>query len=110
LAIGIPDSVRNEGLSMGFTWDKPSTDIARVEALRSCLDLKNASMRARGLCRVVTTFSRQCISIATDPGGDGWGWAVEPNIAEAEKKALRSCVSTVTKACTIAASHCDTTP
>lgn len=111
LAIGIPDSVANDGFAIGFSWNTPTADIARVDALRACLDLKTASANARGLCRVVTTFSRQCFSVATDhAGGAGWGWAVGRTIVDAEMNALRSCKSTVRQSCLIAAARCDTTP
>jgi hypothetical protein len=110
LAIGIPESVAKDGFSIGYAWDKPNLDIARVDALRSCLDLQTASLHARGFCKIITAFSRRCVSIAHDPGGLGWGWAVEPTSASAQAQALRSCVSTVRKSCTIAASQCDTNP
>ncbi len=110
LAIGIPENVPLHGFSIGFAWDKPSADIARVDALRTCLDLKTAPAQARGLCRVVTTFTRQCLSIANDPGGAGWGWGVDANSARAQSKALSSCVSTVRKSCSIAATQCDKAP
>lgn len=110
VAVGIPDSVANDGFSIGMATDAPTADMARVESLRACLDSKTAPAKARGLCRVVTTFSRQCVSIAHDPGGAGWGWAVERTIAEAQTMALRSCKSTVSKSCVIAHTHCDRTP
>lgn len=110
LAIGIPESIRVDGFAIGFAWDKSTPDFARVDALRACLDLQTASPHARGLCRIVTTFSRQCISIANDPDGAGWGWAVEATRAAAQAKALGSCVSTVRKSCSIAATECDTKP
>jgi hypothetical protein len=110
LAIGIPESVQRDGFSMGFAWDKSTPDLARIDALRACLDLQTAPPQARGFCRIATTFSRQCMSIANDPGGAGWGWAVEATSAVAQSKALASCVSTVRKSCSIAATACDTKP
>lgn len=110
LAIGIPESVQRNGFAIGFAWDKATIDIARVDALRACLELQTVPPQARGLCRIVATFSRQCVSIANDPGGAGWGWAVEATRAAAQAKALGSCVSTVRKSCSIAATQCDTTP
>jgi hypothetical protein len=110
LAIGIPESVARDGFSIGFAWDKAGPDSARVDALRACLDLRTVPLEARGFCRVVTTFTRQCMSIAHDPGGVGWGWAVQSDTAAAQAEALRSCVSSVRKSCVIAATQCDTGP
>ena len=110
LAIGIPDNIPLFGFSIGFAWDKPNVDVARVDALRACLDLQTAQPQARGLCRVVATFTRQCLSIANDPGGAGWGWGVDSSGAVAQTKALASCVSTVRKSCSIAATQCDKAP
>jgi len=111
LAIGVPESVTLDGISVGFSWNAANADAARVEALKSCLDLKTAPLQARALCTIVTTFRHRCFSIALDhPGGAGWGWAVESSVAAAEGKALQTCKSTVRKSCRIAFAQCDVSP
>lgn len=111
LAIGVPDSVTLDGISVGFSWNAPSEDHARIDALKSCLDLKTAPAKARALCAVVSTFRHRCFSVAIDhPGGAGWGWAVESTVRQAEMKALQSCKSTLQKTCLIAFAQCDVSP
>lgn len=111
LAIGAPESVVLDGISVGFSWNAQSPDHARVEALKSCLDLKTAPVQARALCSIVSTFRHRCFSVAMDhPGGGGWGWAVEASVGAAEAKALQSCKSTVQKRCVIAFAQCDVSP
>jgi hypothetical protein len=82
-----------------------------VEALKSCLDLKTASLQARALCNIVSTFRHRCFSVAMDhPGGGGWGWALDATVQGAELKAAQSCKSTLRKQCLIAFAQCDVTP
>jgi hypothetical protein len=111
LAVGVPESVSKDGISVGFAWNAPSPELARIEALKSCLDLKTASPKARALCNVITAFRHQCFSIAMDhAGGDGWGWALERSLPEAERRALQACKSTVQRSCVIAFGQCDERP
>jgi len=77
----------------------------------SCRNVGAASVEARGLCKIVSTFRRRCLSIAMDePGAGGWGWAVQSSVLEAESKALELCQSTVQKICSIALTQCDEMP
>lgn len=111
LAIGVPESVELDGISVGFSWNAGSPEVARIEALRSCLDLKNAPLRARSLCSIVTTFRQRCFSVAIDHlGGGGWGWALDSTVEGAEAKALQSCKSTLQKSCLVAFAQCDVKP
>jgi hypothetical protein len=111
LAIGVPESVVLDGISVGFSWNAVSPEAARVEALRSCLDLKTASVQARSLCSIVTTFRHRCFSVAMDhAGGGGWGWALDATVQGAEVKAVQSCKSTVQKRCLVAFAQCDVMP
>jgi hypothetical protein len=111
LAVGVPESIVQDGIAVGFAWNAPDAHTAQVEALKSCLNLKTASARARALCSVVSTYQYRCFSVALDqPGGAGWAWAVERSSTEAEGKALQLCKSTVQKICTIAFTQCDESP
>jgi len=111
LAVGVPESIVDHGIAVGFAWNAPDPDVAHVEAMKSCLSLKTASAKARALCKVVTTYRHRCFSVALDQrGGAGWGWAVERSAMEAEGKALQVCKSTVQKICSIAFTQCDDTP
>jgi hypothetical protein len=108
VAVGQQESAAN-GVAVGASWNAPSEDAARVHALQQCLDSKVTPMASRALCKVVHTFTRRCVSIVADqrPGGTGWGWAVEPDLAVAERRALALC-NARTCASTVAA--CDSTP
>lgn len=112
LAIGLPDSVAGHGIAMGASWNMPTVDAARRRALEECSGFQLAPAKTRALCRVVRTFSRQCISFATDPeeGASGWGWAVAQDLTDAEMNALRACRSTMLEFCVVTVAHCDTTP
>jgi hypothetical protein len=111
LAVGVPPSIVEDGIAVGFSWNAPDRDVAQVEAMKSCLNLTTASAKARALCKVVSTYRHRCFSVALDyRGGAGWGWAVEASVLAAEGKALQLCKSTVQKICSIAFTQCDDTP
>ena len=112
LAIGLPDDVAQDGLAIGVSWDMPTPDAARSQALQQCLDFKIAPEKTRALCRVIRTYRRQCVSIATDPepGMAGWGWAIADTIGDADARALRLCRTTLLQFCLIAVAGCDTRP
>jgi hypothetical protein len=98
-----------EGVAMGAAWNAASEDAARVFAMQQCLDSKTTPVKARAMCRVVNTFSRQCVSIVADqhPRGVGWGWAVHPDISVAESTAQRQCAA---QSCVTTVAGCDSSP
>jgi hypothetical protein len=112
LAIGLPDSVADHGIAMGVSWNMPNVEAARKRALEECSGFQLAPVKTRALCKVVRTFSRQCVSFATDPkeGSPAWGWAVTKTLREAEMNALRSCKGTMMDFCIVTVAQCDTTP
>lgn len=112
LAIGLPEDVAEDGIAIGVSWNMPTPDTARSQALEQCLDFKTAPAKTRALCQVVRTYSRQCISVATDPepGTEGWGWAVADSTSAAEMRSLRWCRSTMLQFCVITVAGCDASP
>jgi hypothetical protein len=109
VAVGVPASVRDDGIAMGIAWNLPTAEAAAAAAHRECTQFTLAPMKTRALCKVVRTFERQCASIASDPapGGEEWGWAVADTAHAAEERALRSCKTSLLKFCVIAVTGCD---
>jgi Domain of unknown function (DUF4189) len=109
LALAVPESVHDEGIAMGMSWNMSSPQAAQREAQRQCVGFSSAPEKTRALCKVVRTFERECVAIASDPapGGEEWGWAVAQTAQEAEQKALRSCRTGPLRFCIIAGSGCD---
>ena len=97
-----------DGVAMGASWNGVTEDAARVAALQQCLESRTP-LKARALCKVVHTFSRQCVAIVADgqAGGWGWGWAVAPDLREAEGSARRLCAA---NSCLTTVAACDSTP
>jgi len=92
LAMGYSGSVAKDGIAVGTAWNEPNKEKARALALKRCQDYKPApKMAAR--CKVITTFSRQCVATAFDPkfGTPGAGVAIGPDKDSAEAVALAMC-------------------
>ncbi|HEY8268008.1 MAG TPA: DUF4189 domain-containing protein [Xanthobacteraceae bacterium] len=104
LAIGLtPD-----GFSYGFAGNATK---ARAEAL-ALADCR-MEKRAAQYCKTVATFKNKCFAIAWDlePGPGGLGWAVDADLATAERQAIAGCRATAkpgrSQYCKIDESNCD---
>lgn len=93
LAVGLPGGDPGNGFVYGLTVNDPQ---AQSTALSDCrgVDIKNTS-RAHAACRIVATFSDQCVVVSFN--GDhntpstAVGWAVAPNSAAAMRQSLARC-------------------
>ena len=91
----------------GVVWSRDSDEDAKSGAMSGCLTQarKNKSTN----CRVVHSFSDQCVALAWLNPGNGWGTAVRDTKAEAESAALGQCRSANPKSrCVLAGSWCAT--
>jgi hypothetical protein len=113
LAIGQPRDTARDGIAFGFALNHRSRASAEAEALRQCREFRDAPPSTRALCRLVQSFSGQCLAIALDtkPGVHGEGWAIDYNQQAAEQRALDGCRATASPSrrqfCVITAAQCD---
>jgi hypothetical protein len=113
LAIGQPADTARDGIAFGYAAKYPSLSEAQSRALKHCLEFRDAPPSTRSLCRIVSSFSGQCLAIALDtkPGVRGEGWAIERTSQTAERFALDRCRATAypdrRQFCTITVSVCD---
>jgi hypothetical protein len=113
IAVGLPRSVAKEGVALGTSWNYPTPEGARARALQECLSFMDAPPDTRKLCKVLQTFTRECVAIAIDPaaGTPGVGWAVAPTMDNAQSSALRRCQDTAGASrrqfCKVTVTHCD---
>jgi Domain of unknown function (DUF4189) len=112
LAVGHTGDLAKDGYSLGIAVDMDSEDEARKEALAWCR--KNGSARTQPLCKVLETFRNQCAAEVLDAkaGMPGTGWAIGPDKAIAERRAMDMCLATAGKTrqefCKIGTLLCDT--
>jgi hypothetical protein len=113
LATGEPADLAEDGVSFGFSYGYTTMEEARERALAECKGQTGASDEVKALCKIVATFSGQCVSVALDPaeGEPGFGWAVGADQAAADLIALAKCRA-VSKPerhsfCRIAGNACD---
>jgi hypothetical protein len=110
LAVGVTENLR-EGSTYGFAFDMKTSELARTHAMARCQSVRAATARLKAKCRIVKTFKRQCLAIALTPKAPGFGWAVEPDLATAEQRAIGTCQEAAGKKgelCTVSESACDT--
>jgi hypothetical protein len=87
--------------SYGVSYNHDSPQSARADAMARCRSEPNGYN-----CRIVTTFNGQCISVAFNPRGNGYGWATRPNVRQAQAAAHNSCLDS-NPSCRVVATHCD---
>lgn len=116
LAVGLPKDVAKDGFAYAYSTGKSDSQVARKEALDTCRKpADNKSSQARALCKVVGTFTNQCVAVAIDPatGTPGVGWAIAGDLASAQAGAIAQCKATAGASrqdfCKMDNSRCDGT-
>jgi hypothetical protein len=114
IAVGEPKDVAKEGYAYGFSTGKADMKTATAEALEACRKPDSSSSEpGRKLCKVIGTFTNECVAVALDPGmgTPGVGWAIGGNLKIAESMAIQRCKSTAGPGrgdyCKIDNSRCD---
>ena len=95
LAVGEPQNLA-DGFASGWSTGQNSEENARSRAYEQCRDKADAPESIRALCKVIQTFTNQCVTIALDieAGATGTGYAVAPSKQEAEDRAMADCRAT----------------
>ena len=114
IAVGQPKDVAKEGYAYAYSTGKVDTKTATTEALETCRKPGNGkSDQGRKLCKVVGTFTNQCVAVAMDPGKGtpGVGWAIGGTLQLARDQAIEKCKATAgagrQESCVIDNSRCD---
>ena len=116
LAIGQPSSVAQGGVAIGYTWNYDTPGQAEADALKQCLSFMDAPDSTRALCKIVSTFSHQCLALSLDPatGTEGFGWSVSSTQDVATDAALQECRDSDgpehAANCQVSAENCDVKP
>jgi hypothetical protein len=110
LAVGSSDKA-DGGAAFGFAYDMRTKEFAQLIALNACRTAKAPSRTLTAKCRVVATFKRHCLAVASTGRGPGFAWAVEPDAPTAEVRAVTACQQAAGKKgdlCKVSNSVCDT--
>jgi hypothetical protein len=113
IAMGSTGNFAKDGFAFGGSIDRPTMDAAREQALATCRRYEGAPKMA-AICRVVSTFSRECYALSYDAkaGTPGVGWAIASDKATAEERAQANCEATAGADrrgfCKVNQSFCDT--
>jgi hypothetical protein len=113
IAVGQPKDVAKDGYAYAYSTGKADMPTARTEALETCRKPGSGkSDQGRKLCKVVGTFTNECIAVAMDPkaGTPGVGWAIGGTLQLAEAQAITRCQATAAgrgEYCKIDNSQCD---
>jgi len=114
LAVGVPKDVAKDGFAYAYSTGKADMATARTDALETCRKPDSSkSPQGRKLCKVVGTFTNECVAVAIDPkaGTPGVGWAIGGTLQLAEAQAMTRCKATAgagrRESCKIDNSRCD---
>ena len=111
-----PIETATGGVAVGAAVNATSIKAAAATALQKCRTEPSSPAETKALCKLVTTFRHQWLSIAIDPAprAPGFGWSIDPNRAAAERNALNQCkVSSIDERqryCVIGVSKHDVSP
>lgn len=96
LAAGIPDDVAAQGVAFGAGYNYATRADAEARALLECRKQEGTPASTIALCKIIAHFDNQCAAISLDPaaGTPGFGWAIAPTAAEANRQALANCRQT----------------
>ena len=112
LSLGIPPDISASGAAIGWSINKPDGRRAMDSAMEECLRTPQVAPQVRAMCKPVRSFHRECLAIAIDPqaGTAGFGWALFPTAAAAERQALDACIASDGdhgNSCKVTVSKCD---
>jgi hypothetical protein len=95
-------AVSTSTTNFGYSYDYPSSEAANAAALQSC----NSIMKGKRDCKVRSTFSRNCIALATsDDGASGYSRTYGDLVAD-DREALSYCQNSGGKSCTTVLAYC----
>lgn len=98
LAVGLPEGDPKNGFAYHLVTNKPVGDAGSI-AVSKCKeeDNRKGTARARGACKVIETFSDECVNVAWNGGPEtvstAVGWGSGPNKKTADERAMRQCES-----------------
>jgi hypothetical protein len=86
----------------GYSYDFPSQEAANTAALDRC----NSGLKGKRDCQVRSSFSRNCIALATSDDG-AWGYsATYGDLVADDREALGRCQNGGGKSCTTVLAYC----
>ena len=95
-------AVSRSTTNFGYSYDYPSSEAANAAALQSC----NSIMKGKRDCTVRSTFSRNCIALATsDNGALGYSRTYGDLVAD-DREALSYCQNSGGKSCSTVLAYC----
>jgi hypothetical protein len=89
--------VAENGIAVGVSVDHQTPAEARAAALERCHAFQGSKPEeTTAHCAVVAEFSHKWAAVVLDskPNTPGFGWAIDPDKATAERKAMEQCKAT----------------
>lgn len=95
-------AISGSSTAYGYSYDYPSQEAANAAALEHC----NSSLKGKRDCQVRSSFSRNCIALATSDDG-AWGYsATYGDLVADDREALGRCQNGGGKSCTTVLAYC----
>jgi len=95
-------AISGTSTAYGYSYDFPSQEAANATALQQC----NSSLKGKRDCQVRSTFSRNCIALATSDDG-AWGYSAPyGDLVADDRDALTRCQNGGGKSCITVLAYC----
>jgi Domain of unknown function (DUF4189) len=95
-------AISRSSIFYGYSYDYPSPEAANASALEHC----NAGLKGKRDCQIQSTFSRNCIALATSDDG-AWGLsATYGDLVADDRDALGRCQNAGGKSCATVLGYC----
>lgn len=93
-ALAMPADIATDGVYIYSAVNFDTVAEAKESAMAGCR--RGANSTIRSLCKIVATFSNQCVAQALDPqnGTPGFGWALAEDSVSAKRQAIDNCRDT----------------
>jgi hypothetical protein len=105
-SVGIPEGGLRDGFAYGLANSYPSREIAEERSLAECRRQAERFGVPPSRCKLVSSYRKQCVSIAFD-GKERWaGWAIAATAEQAAADAIKACLEGA-KNCVTSNTDCD---
>ena len=105
-SVSIPEGGLRDGFAYGLANSYPTREIAEERSMAECRRQAQRFGVPPERCKLVSSYRKQCVSIAFDRTERWAGWAIAPTAEQAAADAIKACLEGA-KNCVTSGTDCD---